>query len=347
MWRKWKAVIIPKLNNCTNPPKSNHPNSIVTPVISNTSRKHILSRRTKSSSSSSNKNSVSDCNFMYSKLSAMNITLSSASSKTMVSTPCLTLKRVVVDVISALSMFYIGAFGFKQMTGGKPWTFRDIPYQKINVNGESTILLDLELNNELIPEHDVTFNDAWLWFCAVQLPLLLVLVLSRLNFDSNHSDFPLKTIRNWDTLGAFCGIMFGLGISEFATNVVKYYVGRLRPNFYNLCEFDIQTLQCTAELANQYQARKSFPSGHSSLSFTGLTFVVLYLFGRFGVCNMVKAPFYSFHTRRALFLLCTLPWSLALWIAASRSVDNWHHPSDIISGSLLGIVCATISYHMW
>lgn len=261
----------------------------------------------------------------------------------------LTFLRIVTDVSYATFVFYIGAFGLKRMTGGKPWTIRDIPFQKIDVNGQSTILLDFELNHELLPSNDVTFNDHWLWFCAFQLPLIIVLCLSRWRIDdTTYSRFYKSAlVQNWDTLASFCGLIFAIGLSELVTNALKLYVGRLRPNFYSLCKFDIETLKCTAEMSDQYQSRKSFPSGHSSLSFTGLTFLVLYLIGRFGVCNLTEATTYSMHGRKGIILLCTAPWALALYIASSRSVDNWHHTSDIIAGSLLGIACAAISYHMW
>jgi membrane-associated phospholipid phosphatase len=44
-------------------------------------------------------------------------------------------------------------------------------------------------------------------------------------------------------------------------------------------------------------------------------------------------------------LAIVVPCSYSTFVAASRIVDNWHHPSDIIAGTLLGIACATIGYH--
>jgi len=42
---------------------------------------------------------------------------------------------------------------------------------------------------------------------------------------------------------------------------------------------------------------------------------------------------------------CLGPWSWAAYVATSRIVDNWHHPSDVIAGTFIGIACAVISYH--
>jgi hypothetical protein len=34
-------------------------------------------------------------------------------------------------------------------------------------------------------------------------------------------------------------------------------------------------------------------------------------------------------------------------VAASRLVDHWHHPSDVLAGLGLGFVASTIAYHHW
>jgi membrane-associated phospholipid phosphatase len=44
-------------------------------------------------------------------------------------------------------------------------------------------------------------------------------------------------------------------------------------------------------------------------------------------------------------LAIVVPCSYSTFVATSRIVDNWHHPSDIIAGTLLGIASATIGYH--
>lgn len=44
-------------------------------------------------------------------------------------------------------------------------------------------------------------------------------------------------------------------------------------------------------------------------------------------------------------LVCFTPSFLAAWVAVTRSNDNWHHFSDILAGSLIGIVAAAVAYH--
>jgi diacylglycerol diphosphate phosphatase/phosphatidate phosphatase len=147
-----------------------------------------------------------------------------------------------------------------------------------------------------------------------------------------------------------------VGLSESVTCTLKYYVSRRRPNFYSLCEFDVNKLQCMSPLEKIREASLSFPSGHSSFSFCGMTFLMLFLLGRValitssssitlppsGGSRVIKLAQY----KSILGVLCCLvPWSWSFFIASSRIVDKWHHPSDVVAGSLLGIAAATISYH--
>ena len=42
-----------------------------------------------------------------------------------------------------------------------------------------------------------------------------------------------------------------------------------------------------------------------------------------------------------------IPMSVAVFVAASRAVDNWHHPSDIVAGTLLGLYCGHVGWYMF
>lgn len=163
--------------------------------------------------------------------------------------------------------------------------------------------------------------------------------------------FPLvaSTFPNNNSLhnvhGGVCTILTAIGISEFVTQVFKFYVGRLRPNFYAMCGFDKTTLQCTNGEEMEMEARMSFPSGHSSLSFCGMMVLVLFFIGRVGFGRGEKQ--YSMLRYKFSVLLSFVPLLFAFWCATSRLVDNWHHPSDILAGSILGAVSASIAYHLW
>lgn len=74
--------------------------------------------------------------------------------------------------------------------------------------------------------------------------------------------------------------------------------------------------------------RKSFPSSHSSTSFVTASYACMYLH-RDGELGAIR-------TSSCAALLAT-----ASLIAYSRVRDNRHHPSDVITGALLGTAIAT------
>lgn len=71
--------------------------------------------------------------------------------------------------------------------------------------------------------------------------------------------------------------------------------------------------------------RKSFPSGHTSLTFTSLTYLTLYL--------LTLPPPPTALKKLTPIILTTLT---SFWIASSRIVDHWHHPSDVVAGAFIG-----------
>lgn len=121
-------------------------------------------------------------------------------------------------------------------------------------------------------------------------------------------------------------LLLGIGGSEGSTQLLKHWVLRRRPNFYQLCQFNTTTRLCEAEYAMLLEAQQSFPSGHSSLSWCGM--VVL-------ACFMLKRK--PRRGRKLYYFVCAvLPFSYAAFVASSRIVDHWHHASDVLTGVFLG-----------
>ena len=183
-----------------------------------------------------------------------------------------------------------------------------------------------------------------LWFISLWVPIIIIFFLG--------SIFPLvaSTLPNNNPFhnvhAGTCSLLVAIGIAEFVTHTFKFYVGRLRPNFYAMCGFDIVTLACANGEDMENEARMSFPSGHSSLSFCGMMTLVLFFLGRVGLGRII-GPKVASSRSRFLTVMTFTPLLLSFWCATSRLVDNWHHPSDIIAGSILGTVSACISYHLW
>ncbi|ETW78640.1 lipid phosphate phosphatase [Heterobasidion irregulare TC 32-1] len=138
----------------------------------------------------------------------------------------------------------------------------------------------------------------------------------------------------------------GRALSDLITESLKNRVGRLRPDFLARCKWDAATRACTGKLGDIIDGRRSFPSGHSSTAFVGMTFLSLFLAGKTAAwCFHAPAPPRSFLGSRLLrFVLSLLPMAFASWVAVSRVEDYRHHKEDVIVGSIIGIVSASVCY---
>jgi len=233
--------------------------------------------------------------------------------------------------------------------------WRDIPYQK---TAAGDVLVELMYSNELVDE---TINNELLVVLGVLVPLLVQIILGFACGD-----------RWQDVHRSICTYVAAIGISTFVVEFVKHYAGYLRPNFYEKCGFDYDTAQCDPDIdTNGFTGRKSFMSGHSSMSFAGLTVLSLYMQRLFGVgsggeraiviggiaadspdggaasVTMRYVSACPSRLKRVVSLLCLLPMFLAVFIAASRVHDNYHHPADVVGGSVVGASAAIWAMGLW
>jgi membrane-associated phospholipid phosphatase len=226
---------------------------------------------------------------------------------------------------------------------------RPIPYQYLENSGDYVLNL---LNNE---ENGSSTVPAWqLWFiCVICCPIIQSLVSNRWGFTGDLH----KTL---------CVYLLALPCNDLVTWSIKVYVGYLRPIFYSQCKPNDGYEYCTND--DDWNARMSFPSGHASWSFCGLTLIYLFLERSFGLSSIQKAVLtvpgttnsnngngsrVVFRYTKPPFLyrmysiLCLAPVGLAIFIASSRVVDNKHFPADVIAGSLIGASIATFINRLW
>ncbi|GFR53060.1 hypothetical protein Agub_g15735 [Astrephomene gubernaculifera] len=138
------------------------------------------------------------------------------------------------------------------------------------------------------------------------------------------------------------------------TNCLKLPVGRLRPNFVRTCwpngtmVFDHEDqwggyARCDTHVseADREEIRKSWPSGHSSLSAAGLGFTTFYFLGQL-------RPFSHSACAGRLwrFLLPLLPSFGAVAVAVTRVLDYWHFTSDVLTGLAIGFLTAFFVYRL-
>lgn len=237
---------------------------------------------------------------------------------------------------------------------------QNIPYQTTKAGD---ILLDFNLNHPLIYPPTVSAN--LLVFTCVFIPfcLLILIHLYQWKNTSTNGNTNVKAGMNLrhEVRASICGLFTATAISEGSTNILKLYVSRYRPNFYSLCGFDTTTLSCLGKLKYVREASLSFPSGHSSLSWCGMTYIALFLLGRVATIpnnnssnnttptTLSTPPNTMTQTLKPYLaaLSCLLPWSYSTFVSASRIVDWWHHPSDVVAGSLIGIASAMFAYHQF
>lgn len=151
-----------------------------------------------------------------------------------------------------------------------------------------------------------------------------------------------------------CGLL-GLGLSVcFAftiTGALKNAIGKPRPDIMSRCNIDPTDTSipryplATSAMCKQddeYIRRdgfKSFPSGHSSVSFAGLFYLSLYLAAKLHVLDSKGEVWKAF--------IVLVPCIAAALIAGSRIMDARHHPFDVLSGSLMGILVAWGAYRQY
>lgn len=167
----------------------------------------------------------------------------------------------------------------------------------------------------------------------------------------------LNTEKRWFGVGVMAREMaWSLILALLITGFAKLYVGRPRPNFFELCEWD--GTKCTTEEINAYQ---SFPSGHASLSMSTFGLICIHF-----VENVLwqlrgyKVPWYRLDASPngwawnlfspittsigpPAILIALLPGFWAFFISCSRIHDYRHFVSDVLAGAVIGLCCALLS----
>ncbi|PVH73579.1 acid phosphatase/Vanadium-dependent haloperoxidase, partial [Cadophora sp. DSE1049] len=205
-----------------------------------------------------------------------------------------------------------------------------------------------------------------IWLAILFAPILpTITVFIFCLFRIGH--FRLKDLHQaW--LGIGYAILFAFGIS----NALEKFAGQPRPDLIARCQVDPQVylnetiMLFGAGVVDSSVCRQtdsfildegfaSFPSGHSSVDFAGLTYLSLFLALRLSILNPRHHTYPTTHdisiaqhtrTSKSLFrlLILFLPLAIATSVSVTRVLDNRHHPSDVLAGSLLGIGSAWNAY---
>jgi len=256
--------------------------------------------------------------------------------------------HMIQETILCFGLFLLGWYGPKYCKPSEESVqSMPIPYQVMKSSGD--VVLDFDLNHPLVDPPAIP--SGLLLHSCVTLPLIIICMatmLIRPTTTTTTNGTPFRsTTHYYELQSGICAFFVAIGSSEGFTQLIKYFVLRKRPNFYQLCGFNTSTLQCEAPLSRVQEAMFSFPSGHTSLSFCGMTFLVWFLLGRLArqlSTSTISSPL----KRKVMVYSCiALPWGYSTYVGATRIVDTWHHVDDVLAGCLLGTTCATIAYHLY
>ncbi|WVQ94820.1 hypothetical protein IAU59_001903 [Kwoniella sp. CBS 9459] len=155
----------------------------------------------------------------------------------------------------------------------------------------------------------------------------------------------------WDGHSGLLGLILALALVATFTNIIKITVGRPRPDFFARCilpdgltENPLHGLTswtvCTqADDSKLQEGYRSFPSGHASFAWSGMWYLILYLAAKMRINNRTG------YTYKSWLLLA--PLSCCSLITISRTMDYRHHATDVIAGSILGILGSWYSYRQY
>lgn len=159
--------------------------------------------------------------------------------------------------------------------------------------------------------------------------------------------------RIFHSISALSAILLSIGMAELTVQTLKLLITRRRPNFYALCQLDATTQTCTNNPPSLIcEAQYSFPSGHSSLSMCGMTFLCWFLVSHILRRNRRQQQqiqhFYRSLVSVRISILSTvillIGW--AFYVGSTRLIDHWHHYDDVVAGLVLGGVVSTFIFHL-
>ncbi|KAG4084665.1 PAP2-domain-containing protein [Neocallimastix lanati (nom. inval.)] len=173
----------------------------------------------------------------------------------------------------------------------------------------------------------------------------------------------IKKRMKFDYHQALMGILFSFSFSSLIVSILKTFIGRLRPDFIDVCQpnativeqqfqmyndtnnpnYSLRTVfdtsVCTADVSLIYNGTESFPSSHSQKVFSLMTYLTLYIAGQVHLldnrCCLWK------------WFVSSVPIFYATFVAVSRISDHRHHPSDVAVGSFIGIVVSIMVYYFY
>lgn len=117
------------------------------------------------------------------------------------------------------------------------------------------------------------------------------------------------------------------------TEIGKVFAGRQRPNYIAF----LTENSLSVGDKDEWDERKSFPSGHSAVIFNGMTWLSLYLAAKLRALTPNGGEYWK-------IFIVGIPQITAWLIAISRTRDYHHDFDDVLAGSLIGLLWTFPAY---
>ncbi|KAI5950181.1 DPP1 [Candida jiufengensis] len=183
-----------------------------------------------------------------------------------------------------------------------------------------------------------TVNNTELFMYSTWIPLLVTFGVSILLTTTKY--------KVYNTYVACLGLILAVLITSITTDILKNWIGRLRPDFLERCipkegtplDKLVSIEVCTqTDMGKLEDGFRTTPSGHSSISFAGLGYLAMFLLGQLQASNTWVGSW-------RWLIGGFVPLLVASFIALSRTQDYRHHFVDVFIGSTLGLVIGCWSY---
>lgn len=185
-------------------------------------------------------------------------------------------------------------------------------------------------------EHQQVLNVALFIYSCV-IPFAIILVFGVV-FNRKQRAYKMYV--------ALLGLLLLVVTTALVTNALKNYIGRHRPDFLVRCAprdgtpehqyVEAKDVCTTLDHERLMDGFRTTPSGHSLISFLGLHYLSLWLFGQFIVGNPMVGGWRA--------VLCMVPTLGLVLIALTRTQDYRHHFIDVVIGGLIGVLVSWWSY---
>ncbi|CUT99282.1 phosphatidate phosphatase [Echinococcus multilocularis] len=229
------------------------------------------------------------------------------------------LLRILFDLIAVIPFVVVAAVVYKLE-----------PFQRGYFSNDNSLKY---------PYFSSTVKNIYL-FTVVPIISILIIATTELirarnyGFLTRYKSIPLIFINLYKFLYL---LAFGYAVVSMFIHIGKIVVGRLRPNFFDVCGpvavaetayGYISEFRCTKNDAYLIrEMRLSFPSGHSAYTMFPAIFIAVYLHYRMPAIGM-GSVLQAFVQTAAV--------TGAFYVGMTRVSDNKHHWTDVLAGMIIG-----------